>query len=219
MDTDFGAFLEEFGQPTATITASTAEVDAYKGKLPNRLLGYWQRYGFCSFMDGLFSIVNPAAYESDLEAWIGDTPIEVEDAFHVIARSGFGDLLLWGARTGYRYRIKPIRGWIVQLDGDAAEIGSKGADSAIGGFFSSKTPKYFDEKDEAGKPLFARAVSKPVAPEPDEVFALEPAPRLGGSASVGSLVRRDVHVQLSVLAQLGGHELLDRQALTRKAFG
>lgn len=219
MDIDFDAFLEEFGQPTSSTPATPAEIDAGRGRLPDRLLGYWQRHGFCSFMDGLFAIVNPAEYESDLEAWIGGTPIEEEDAYHVIARSGFGDLLLWGTRNGYRYRIKPIRGWILQLDGDAAEIGSKGADSAIGGFFSSKTPKYFDEKDDAGKPLFARAVATLGPPAADEILAFEPAFRLGGSASVDHLVRRNAHVQLSVLAQLGGHEVLDRQALAKRAFG
>lgn len=219
MDIDFDAFLEEFGSPTSAEPASPATLEAYRNRLPARLLGYWQSHGFCSFRNGLFSIVNPADYESDLEAWIGGTPIEEEDAYYVIARSGFGDLLLWGARTGYRYRIKPVRGWILQLDGDGAEIGSKGPDSAIGGFFSSKTAKYFDEKDDAGKPLFERAVGKLGALAVDEVFAFEPALRAGGSANVGHLVRRNVHVQLSVLAQLGPHEILDRQALARRAFG
>lgn len=219
MDTDFDAFLEEFGPPTSSAPAPPDVVEAFRGRLPDRLLGYWQRHGFCVFMDGLFSIVNPVEYESDLEAWIADTPIEEEDAFHVIARNGFGDLLLWGARSGYRYRIKPNHGWILQLDGDAGEIGSRGADSAIGGFFSCKTPKYFDEKDASGKPLFARAVAKLGALAPDEVFAFEPALRLGGTASLAHLARRNAHVQSSLLAQLGGLQVLDRVALAQRAFG
>ena len=180
MDTDFDAILAEFGPPTSSTPAPPAVIEAFRGRLPDRLLGCWQRYSFCAFMDGLFSIENPAEYESDLEAWIGDTPIEEEDAFHVIARNGFGDLLLWGARSGYRCRIKPNHGWILQLDGDAGEIGARGA---------------------------------------DEVFAFEPALRLGGKASLAHLVRRNAHVQSSLLARLGGLEVLDRVALAKRAFG
>jgi len=219
MDKYFEAFLEEFGEPTSAKPATAEVVERFRGKLPDKLLAYWQRYGFCSFGNGLFSIVNPDDFEAELEAWVGDTKLVEEDAYYVIARSGFGDLLLWGTKTGYRYRVRPMYGWILQLDGNAAEIATAGADSAIEGFFCTKTAKYFDEKDEDSKPLFERAVAKHGPLAADEVFAFEPALALGGTAKLDNIAKRNMHVHLSVLAQLGHREILDRQALTRKAFG
>lgn len=44
----------------------------YHGKLPDRLLEYWQEYGFCRFAKGLFWITNPEDYETILAQWLPD---------------------------------------------------------------------------------------------------------------------------------------------------
>jgi hypothetical protein len=53
----------------------------------------------------------------------------------------------------------------------------------------------------------------------DEVFAFEPSLILGGKAVVHNIVKRNVHVHLALLAQMGHREFLDREALAKKAFG
>jgi hypothetical protein len=81
----------------------------YKGKLPDVLLGYWQEYGFCRFNGGLMFIVNPEDYEPALEEWIGDTPIAKQDDYHVVTRTAFGELELWGQKR--EICIKYPRRW------------------------------------------------------------------------------------------------------------
>lgn len=219
MDKEFDWLCKKLGSPTKHADASAAQIDAYRGRLPDRLLGYWQRYGFCSFDGGLFSIVDPALYEDDMVAWIGDTKIVEQDAYHVVARSGFGALYLWGTKTGYRYEIDASRGWIIVHDGDQADIAAGGADEALGRFFALRKKAHFDIEGASGEGLFHAATKSLGFLERDEVFAFEPSLMLGGAPALEHIVKRNVHVHLAVLAQLGYREVLDRQALAKKAFG
>lgn len=219
MDKNFDWLIQKFGAPVTDQAVTPETIERFRGKLPDRLLEYWQHYGFCTFSKGLFSIVNPDDYEADLEAWAGDTSIVEEDAYYVIARSAFGTLYLWGSKTGYKYEIDPMRGWLTAQDGNQAEIGMGDADGALARFFATRKKAHFDVDGEDGNGLFDAALAKlgPVAS--DEVFAFEPALAAGGAAELDNIVKRNVHVHLNVLAQFGQREILDRQALTRKAFG
>jgi hypothetical protein len=170
-------------------------------------------------MNGLFWITNPEEFEDDLEVWLGDTPIVEEDAYYVIGRSGFGDLYLWGEKNGHKYVVQGARGWVLQEDGDRAEIATRGNEAPLKRFFAVQDPNYSDMTGVDHAPLFGRAVDKLGPLASDEVFAFEPSLVAGGSQTLESLAKRNVHVHLSVLAQLGHREVLDRQALTRKAFG
>ncbi len=219
MDKYFDWFLERFGTSNIHEEASSAIISQYRGKLPDQLLSYWKKYGFCSFKDGLFSIVNPAQYEHALQSWIGDTPVAEEDAYYVIARNGFGDLFLWGEKNGNQWRINPINGWIVRLDGDKERVSSGQADRALRTFFSTESPGGMDEVDVAGNPLFARAVAKLGPLAPDEMFTFTLPAFLGGTRSLENISKVNVHVQLDLLAQYGYREILDSEALARKAFG
>lgn len=219
MDKNFEWLTQKLGEPVTHRIPSPEVIAKYRGKLPDRLLQYWERYGFCSFADGMFSIVDPEEYEADLEAWAGDTNIVEQDAYYVIARSGFGALYLWGTKTGYKYEIDAARGWIVIQDGDRAEIGAGGADEALSRFFALRKRAHFDVDDESGVGLFDAAVAKLGPLDADDVFAFEPSLVAGGTPKLENIAKRNVHVHLSVLAQFGHREILDRQALTKKAFG
>ncbi len=219
MDKHLEAFLEEFGEPTSRVAASADVIDRYKDKLPAKLLDYWRELGFSGFKHGLFWITNPDDFEDDMKAWLGDTPVVEEDAYYVIARSGFGDLFLWGRKNGHKYVVNAVNGWVLQEDGDRAEIGSKGDEAPLKRFFAITTASYCDLNGDDKEPLFERAVAK-LGPLADgEVFAFEPALVAGGTRQLAHLAKRNVHVHLHVLAQFGQREILDRQALTRKAFG
>ncbi len=218
MDKYFNWFLEESEAPTRYEDVDSATVSKYRGKLPDQLLNYWKKYGFCGFKGGLFSIVNPAQYEHALQSWTGDTPIAEEDAYYVIARSGFGDLFLWGEKNGDRWTINPVNSWIIQRDGDKELIASGEIDKAIGLFFSSKTLSRVGEVDSAGNPLFARAIAKLGPLASDEMFTFILPPFLGGARTLENISKVNVHVQLDLLAQYGYREILDRDALARKAF-
>jgi hypothetical protein len=219
MDKYFNWFLEQFGQPEIRQEPSSATISKYRGKLPDQLLNYWTEYGFCGFKNGLYQIVNPEEYDHALQAWLGSTSIVEEDAYYVIARTGFGDLYVWGEKNGNRWHLVPSMGWVLQSDGNQTEIAKGRSDSAIQGFFATEAPKRMDEKDDQGNPLFARAVAKLGPLAPDEMFTFTLPVFLGGTRSLENISKVNVHVQLDLLAQYGYREILDRDALARKAFG
>jgi hypothetical protein len=218
-DKHLNAFLERFGAPTQPVPAPREVQEKYRGVLPSQLISYWQQLGFSGFKDGLFWVTDPSLYESALESWLGDTPILEEDAYYVIARSGFGDLYLWGTKTGHKFVIHAPRGWILKKDGDQAEIGSTGADSVIKRFFAIKTPAYADMDGADRRPLFERALQQHGPLKHDEVFAFEPSLIAGGEARLESIAKRNISVHLDLLSQFGRREVLDRQGLAGKAFG
>jgi hypothetical protein len=219
MDNEFKWFLRTFGPPKHSFPVDHRTLCNFKGKLPNRLLAYWESYGFCAFGNGLLWLVNPEDYEPALKEWLEDTPAAHEDVFYVIARSGFGSLFLWGEKTGYRYEIDCPRGWIVQQDGNSAAIAEGRADLALARFFAIRRRDHVDINDSRGEGLFDRLVKKHGALSRDEVFAFEPSLMIGGSRTIENGAKRNVYVHLSVLAQLGHRELLDSNGLARKAFG
>ncbi|GHA55052.1 GAD-like domain-containing protein [Photobacterium aphoticum] len=114
LDENFEHFLQKFGRPFTTVDCPLATVEKFRGKLPDRLLEYWQEYGFCGFQQGVFWIVNPDDYEAVLDEWLDQTDIPDNDIYHVFARNAFGDLFLWGEETGYKYKITAAYGWLLK---------------------------------------------------------------------------------------------------------
>lgn len=218
MDAHLKAFLERFGAATTVVDASAAQIERYRGKLPDKLLEYWREIGFSGFMNGLIWIVDPAEYEDDMDAWLGETKIVERDAYHVIARSGFGDLYLWGEKTGHKYVIHSARAWVIEKDGDENEIAKSGPERPLKRFMAVQTPSYADILDTNKNPLFAQAVAKFGGLAHDEVFAFEPSLILGGTPMLNAVAKRNVHIHLFLLSQLGQLEILDKQALARGSF-
>jgi len=220
LDERFEWFLEEFGEPTQYEAASQETLDKYKGKLPDRLLEYWVEYGFCSFMDGLFFMVNPQEYQGVMETWLEGRGIMEEDTYYVIARTGFGDLLLWGEKTGQKYKIEPKDGVIFQKGDDAKRIAKGKADEAVAGFFATKGPDTTDLEDvDTDKPIFSQAVKQFGALAPDEMFAFVPAMFAGGEQTIVTVDKVNLFVQLEILAQMSNREIQDIHGLAKQAFG
>lgn len=220
MDEDFNAFLEVMGQPFYSVKVSKETIHKYRGRLPDKLLEYWQAYGFCGFHNGLFWIVNPEEYEGEVEDWLIDSPLLKKDKYYVIARSGFGDLFLWGEKRGYRYKVTSSMGWAIEQDGNEKDITKGKTDDALQAFFCCvPSISTLDTEDNNGKPLFERAVKKFGPLNSDEIFGFEPSLIVGGKASLKNIAKVNIHVHLSILAQFEQIEILDDDALKRKAFG
>jgi len=81
------SFLEEFENPQNSKVPDKNYIESYKNKLPETLLRFWEKYGFCSFLDGIFSIVDPEEYRGILEEWFSKTYIDQAGSnYHVIAK-------------------------------------------------------------------------------------------------------------------------------------
>lgn len=91
---------EGLGPQIDSVSVPAAVIDAYRGNLPDALLGYWGRLGWGGYGNGLLWLVDPRDYADVLSAWIHGTELYGKDRYHVFARGAFGDLYAWGERTG-----------------------------------------------------------------------------------------------------------------------
>lgn len=158
-DEDFELFIEEFGEETSRTDVPMSAIQKWRGKIPDRLLKYWQAEGWCGYANGLFWTVNPDDYEDLVDEWLAGTPIEQLDRFHVIARSAFGGLFLWGEKTGNSVTVECGINSIFAFESEVKkEMDDPDFDVRL--FFSNKSSDRCDLQDEFGQPLFERVLAK-----------------------------------------------------------
>lgn len=196
-------FIDEFGEATSHQEVPQSSIEKWKGRLPDRLLSYWQELGWSGYADGLFWLVNPDDYEAVLDEWLQDTLLQGADKFHVIARTAFGNLYVWGERSGFSVRILSIPHAIVSLKGDV-ERTIDDPDLYLSSFLTGRTVKDAQVKDDGGKELFSRALKKLGALTADEMYGFEPAIIAGGNMQLKNLKKVDIQTHLMILRQLGG---------------
>lgn len=192
--------FKEFGPSINRRDVPPDKIEKFRGKLPDKLLEYWQEYGWCGYGEGLLWTVDPDEWEGVLDDWIGDTPFMEKDAYYVIARSAFGKLVLWGTNTGQSLRVVTPYGWVYpSFDPDFKE---DGPDLSVQLFFSSASRPTFDMTDTEDKPLFERALAKLGPLDHDTMYGFSPALALGGEPKLERLQKLDAHVHLNILSQV-----------------
>jgi len=203
MDEYYNSFLKKgfspaFGsQPVDSVT-----LDKFKGKLPERLLSYWENYGFCGYGEGLFWTVNPNDYEDLLEKWLGSSEIWGREKYYVIARTAFGELFVIGEDSIETTIINPYLSNILPGEGPDKILSEDERNRYIGIFFQLKKPKSLDFLDNNDKPLFKRALKKLGQLNHDEMYTFVPALVTGGKADIYNLQIVKLQDQLSLLAEL-----------------
>ncbi|MER2498913.1 GAD-like domain-containing protein [Vibrio neptunius] len=211
-DEDFEMFLEEFGEPTTYVQAIDQHIEAYRGILPDQLLEYWQMVGFSGFKDGLFWITNPAEFEDVLESFLKGTEFADYDNYHVIARNAYGDLYLWGERTGESLEILPALNWIIIGEGDENQISQGSENAVIERFFGFQEVDDVD-MDTESIPLFPSVLKTYGPVGKDEVMVFTPYLFMGGEKSVDAMAKENLQVFLHIMADLGGAEIIDMAAM------
>lgn len=205
-DEDFEGFIEDFGEATHRSAVSASDIAAWREVLPDQLLKYWEEEGWCGYADGLFWTVNPSDFEDIKNEWLKDTPLERLDKFHVIARTAFGKMFLWGEKTGNSVVISPYTNVISGLEKNLQrEIDDP--DFYIRTFFGFLTKNRCDVKDEDGRKLFERALKKLGPLQSDELFGFEPALVLGERIDLNNIRKLNADVHLTILRQLDSPEL------------
>ncbi|ACA86618.1 GAD-like domain-containing protein [Shewanella woodyi] len=191
-----------FGPAVKSKQPTAEELEFFEDKLPNRLLEYWQEYGFCGWGEGLIWVVNPADYADILMTWLSDTPFENADNYYVIARSAFGELIVWGEKTGQSIDINVNFGMIFPTD-NTEKLKKRGEERSIELFFASMSKDSLDKKDLDENPLFERAMAKLGPLEADEMYGFVPALAIGGAPKLENLQKVKVLEHLTFLADLG----------------
>ncbi|WP_433706170.1 GAD-like domain-containing protein [Paraburkholderia sacchari] len=197
----FDAFIETFGCGKTRQPVSESALSRYRGVLPDRLLQIWREEGWSSYGDGLVWIVDPQAYEGIVDMWLRDTPVAGIDKYHVIARTAFGDLFLWGEATGPKITLSCSQHMLVFLPG-RVEKKVENADRAVSIFFATLSRSGCDSDN-----LFKRALKRLGSLGPEEMYGFEPALIVGGEISIDHLVKVDLSVHLSILRQLGAPQV------------
>lgn len=191
----------QFGPLFARRDVPPEKIAKFRGKLPDKLLEYWQVYGWCGYAQGLFWTVDPDEWEDELDAWIGDTEFMERDAYYVIARTAFGELILWGEKTGQSLKVMTAYGMIFPHF-DEKEFQEDGPDLTLQLFFASTSRRSYDMNDADGKPLFDRALAKLGVLDHNTMYGFVPALPLGGEPKLEHLQKLDAHVHLDILSQM-----------------
>lgn len=202
-DEHFELFIDEFGEATTRVPAPESSVEFWRGKLPSALLDYWQGEGWSGYANGLFWLVNPSDYEEVLSQWITGTPLAQIDNFHVIARTAFGKLYLWGEKTGPSARLTAWDHSFLCLDRDLRKP-LRDANLALRGVFSGTDRLEADTLDVKGRPLFDQSLRAVGKIGPDEMYGFEPAIVAGGQPSVKNIHIVKIIEHLGMLRQLAG---------------
>jgi len=196
-----------FGPAIKTIMPSKETLDFFKGKLPDRLLEYWQQYGFSGWGDGIFWLVNPQDYHEILQTWLEDTEFAKRenngiDKYYVIGRGAFGDLVVWGRASGQSLDINSNFGMLFPTD-STEDLVEDGEELTIDLFFATMSKAPLDQKDINEKPLFEHALKNLGPLEADEMYAFVPALALGGVNKLENLQKVKAIEHLNFLAELG----------------
>ncbi|GBH17392.1 Uncharacterized protein KPSA3_03359 [Pseudomonas syringae pv. actinidiae] len=194
VDKVFARFLEKFGGPVDRQDVPMSSIERYRGKLPNQLLEYWTEHGWCGYGEGIFWIVNPQEYEGVVASWIEGTELEKRDTYHLIARGAFGDLYLWGEKTGFSLKITSVFSRCVIHD---FEPTPEQMDRKLQDFIVSRKVDSNDVEN-----LFSQARRKLGTLRHDEMYGFVPALMLGGSASLDHVEKLKTVEHLILLSQL-----------------
>lgn len=196
-----------FGPAIKTVAPLQETLDLYKNKLPNRLLEYWQEYGFAGWGKGAFWTVNPDDYKDILQIWLANTEFEKRekaglDKYHVIGLGAFGRLFVWGERSGQSIKINTNFGMLLPTD-KTEELIETGGDRSIDLFFAVMSKESIEEEDIDDQSLFDRALEKLGPLENGEIYGFVPALALGGSPKLENLQKVKATEHLAFLAELG----------------
>jgi hypothetical protein len=194
MDQYFEFFLGNFGPAIDRRDVPSEVLERFKGKLPDQMLAYWAEHGWCGYADGLFWTVNPDDYEPVLDAWLGNTSFVEEDALHIIARTAFGHLLIWGEKSGFTLQLFAPGSYVV-----TQEVARQKEDLELAAqtffFVQEKRPFEIDDRFKLAKQRLGRL-------NRDEMYGFVPALALGGAADVTHLEKVKAVEHLVLLAQL-----------------
>ncbi|SUD77666.1 GAD-like domain-containing protein [Pseudomonas putida] len=192
MDDVYASFIEKIGQPILRQEVPASAIEHYRGKLPEKLMEYWAKYGWCGYGDGIFWTVDPQEYEGVVAYWINGTPLAAHDNYHVIARGAFGDLYLYGERTGFSLSIASHISHYCGNNRRTSNI-----DRHVQSFFL-QTKK--DSNDFEG--LFEAARKKLGILNHNEMYGFNPALAFGGKASLERIEKVNTLEHLIMLSQL-----------------
>ncbi len=203
MTARIGDFISVWGEPTCRVEAPPDRIDQLRGWVPDAMHDYWQTFGFSGFADGLLWLCDPIQWQPAADAWTRDISLVMgADTWLPIARSAFGEMELWGQRTGLSLTVQPWSGMVFPVDNRDEMSSAADRDIQVESYFETSDPESLDVEDDEDVGMFASALSRLGPVGPDQVYAFIPALGLGGSRTAANLELEDGPTQLQLLADL-----------------
>ena len=121
----------------------------------------------------------------------------------MVARNAFGELYLWESKKGGTLDIKSFSNMIFfSADADRENYTKEEENFKMVSFLGTKNPKYLNEEDASGKPLFERALKKLGKLEPDEMYGYKLSHFLGGKESITNLTKMNLFNHYEIQKEL-----------------
>ncbi|WP_370981213.1 GAD-like domain-containing protein [Agaribacterium sp. ZY112] len=208
------SFFDEFEAVENQVFPDQQTIKEYSAKLPENLISFWGSYGFCSFLSGLFWIVNPKQYKGELCEWLDKAGLEGADNYHVIAKSAFGDLFVWKEDYGLIYEINSMNSWIILQDPPSSDLNKE-----FNLFLASLSPDILDVEDEStGEEMHEQLCEKLGPTSEFEVYSFTPSLVAGGGQNLNSLNKSDLFLYLSLIKDLKSPSVITEDDLSNMAF-
>ena len=136
-------------------------------ELPEELKYIWEKNGFCSYGKGLWWLTNPRDFDDIVEIWLKGTEYwePEKNRYHVIGRTAFGELYLWGEKSGRNIKINTLDGMIFPTPSYETDINNGDAGDLVCIFIGGGNKNDYDTYDQDSKHIFDRALKKTRSPQ------------------------------------------------------
>ncbi|MFC5751677.1 GAD-like domain-containing protein [Actinomadura rugatobispora] len=207
MTTD--AVIRKWGVPFSSVPVPGDRYREFGGRVPDALLEAWRKFGFAGFAKGLWWLCDPVAWQPAVDTWTADLELDPgPDRWCAVTRSAFGQLSLWGDRTGMALTINPVFGTIFP-DDQSDEMDSQ-FDRDLQLYSALLTQQAraldIDGDDEVG--LFDRVLERLGPVGPDTMYAFAPVPALGGPMIPENVEIADAEVHMQILSETTPRQIM-----------
>lgn len=162
-----------------------ALISKYEDKLPEDIISIWKEYGFGTFMNGYFKIINPDEYVEVLEM-----SYYASDRAIPMIMTAFGDLIVWEDNRYImmiKYKEKDIKCLSATMDWFWEDLSDE--------YYTNK----FFELD-----IYSKAVEKAGRLAIDECFGYTPLLGLGGSKKIDNLSKVKIREHIEIITTMVG---------------
>lgn len=220
MDAGFISFYKDagFGPINDFVAVPENSIRYYECRLPPQLIEYWRSIGWAGFADGLFWLVNPADYDDVVALWLAGSPFEGHDRYHVIARSAFGELFLWGEKTADSLTIHTLFGQIFPADrSDDLGLGeAQKMNSLIQEFMAALCRPCLDILDDNNQSLFRQLYERFGPLKADEMYGRKSLLMKFPPCRVEHFIRVHATTHMAHLAKLGERHIMQDMGMLLK---
>lgn len=190
--------------------------ESLRGHIPDIIFAVWQEFGFCKLAQGRIWLCDPLAWQDAADAWTETLDLTMdEDRWFPIVRGAFGDMRLWGPRTGMSLWIIPAISEVIPSDNsDQMDSPEDVAIAALMGWDEDKFP-LSDATTE--KDLFPECLAKLGELKADEMYSFVPVTQLGGQTTAETAVIEKAVPHIMLLRALETAEVRGDIAATQRA--